>query len=219
MALQPIYDDNGEVIDHFDDGLPEEQPAAPVKEAAQQREEIPPAQTETRREEPSEVVPQSWTIPDLFKETTDLFIGTTIHHDDGDPQGPLISLFARELPDGMVHVKTFRAEELSQRAFLDNLQKGIAATMQAHFLAWAERQRKKLEDEAKRKARTTQASAKSSSTGASVPTTSTASSTGASVPTPSQTSSSAQAQKATKSVPKEAAKKPEQKYATVSMFD
>lgn len=115
MVLQPIYGEDGEVIDHFDDGLLEEQPAAPVKEAAQQREEIPPPQTEARQEEPFEVAPQSWTIPDLFKGTTDLFIGTTVHHDDGDPQGPLISLFAREQPDGMVHVKTFVARERGSR--------------------------------------------------------------------------------------------------------
>ena len=202
MALQPIYGEGEQIVDHYDDGLPEEQheQKGPV-------EEIPPASLEG---EPQ----NSWTVPDMLKGMNDLFMGITVHHDDGNPQGQLVSLFVREVPDGAVHVKTFRAAELSELAFLDNLQKGIAVTMQAHFLTWTEQQRKKLVEEEKRKARASTPTTKTVSTAPS-----TATKVASSVAPTSPLTTSAPAQKPTKSsVPaKEAEKKP--KYATISMFD
>ncbi|GHP00681.1 hypothetical protein KSF_107280 [Reticulibacter mediterranei] len=207
MARQPIYDE-GVIVDYYDDGFPEEHPPAPVGETEEPPREDPQAA-------PTDALPlasPTWTVPDLLKRTNDLFIGTTIHHDDGHPQGPLISLFARELPEGgSVQVKTFRTAELSEQAFLDHLQQAIVATMQAYFLAWADRERKRLEDEAKRRARASQAPTKVTQTTApSTPTvTKTAQKTGVVASTPAKTASPV----------KEAEKKPEQKYATISMFE
>jgi hypothetical protein len=153
MAQQPIYGDNHEIIDYFDDGLPSEEASQETPEqepVVQEPVATPPAEATQAAEA---TAPSTWTVPEMLKSANDLFVGTTVHHDDGDPQGPLISLFAREVPDGPVTVRTFRAAELSQHAFLDNLQKAIAVTMQAHFLVWAEKQRKRLEEEARRKAR------------------------------------------------------------------
>ncbi|GCE32012.1 hypothetical protein KDA_74960 [Dictyobacter alpinus] len=221
MASQPIYGDNGEIVDYYDDGLPDEQSPTLVK-TAEQCEKMAQPQTEAEQEEPSENTARNWTVPDLLKGSNDLFIGVTIQHDDGDPQGPLVLLFAREVPDGVVHTKAFRAAELSQRAFLDNLQKAIAATMQLHFLAWSDRQRRRLEEEAKRKARPSQPLPKSSATTALGAANAHSSSTSATVSSTPQASPSpvpASTQKSSKATSKEATKKPEQKYATVSMFE
>lgn len=185
--LQPIYADTGEVVDHYDDGQ--------AAEVAQQEE--PPAE-------------QTWTVPDLLKGTSDLFIGMTVHHDDGHTQGPLVSLCVREVPDGPVTVKTFRAAELSEQAFLDNLQKAIAATMQVHFLAWAERQRKKLEEEAKRTARQSSTTKTTSTPAPATP-----------LPPKASTAPKTPASSTSKAAPKpsKSAEKNTTKYATISMFD
>jgi hypothetical protein len=206
MALQPIYGDGGQIVDYYDDGLPEEQPPEQHEERLPVEETSPAA----REGEPQ----NSWTVPDLLKGMNDLFIGITVHHDDGHPQGPLVSLFGRLVPDGEVHVRTFRAAELSQQTFLDNLQKGIAVTMQVHFLAWAEQQRKKLAEEEKRKARVSSSTTKTAAKAPPTPT---------KVATPVASTlthaSSASAQKTAKSqvTTEETEKKP--KYATLSMFD
>jgi len=198
MASQPIYGENGEVLDYYDDGIPEElQPAQVQETAPEQRTETPQPGLEAAQEEVAGSAPRPWVVPDMLKGANDLLIGMTVHHDDGDLQGPLVSLCVREIPDGTITVKTYRAAELSQRAFLDNLQKAIAVTMQAHFLAGAERQRRRLEEEAKRKVRQSQASTKP-----------------VSPPTPASTMV-----QPTTSPASPQALKPEKKYATVSMFD
>jgi hypothetical protein len=153
-------------------------------------------------------------VPDLLKEI-DLFIGTTIHHDNNNPQGPLISLFVRELPDGAILVRTFRATDLSERAFLDNLQKGVAVTMQAYLMTKAEQQRRRLEEDAKRKVRVS--STKTPPAEASAPT-KVASTNAPKISTkPSLATTPAPTPKSERKAPKEAEKKP--KYETISMFD
>lgn len=206
MALQPIYGEGDQIVDYYDDGQPEKQ-SPEQHEGTQAVEEVAPAS-------PKGDSQKSWTVPDLLKGMNDLFIGITVHHDDGNAQGPLVSLFVREVPDGKVHVKTFRAAELSQQAFLDNLQKGIAITMQAHFLAWAEQQRKKLVEEEKRKVRQSSSTTKTTAKAEPAPT---KVATPVAAPTPSVSTTPVQKTAKSPVTTKETEKKP--KYATISMFD
>lgn len=202
MAQQPIYDE-GVIVDYFDDGSGEQPPeASEPEQVSEEAQEETPLVPET--ESPQEEAAHPWKVPEMLR-TSDLFIGITMQHDDGNERGPLIVLHARELPEGNIHVKTFRAAELSRQAFLDDLQKGIASTMQTYLLAWADAQRKRLEEEAKRKARAAQA--RPPTPAPSVPT---ATKQGTSAASPPR--AAAPSQKPSKPAP-------DKKYTTLSMFD
>ena len=167
MAQQPIYGDNGEVVDYYEDGSREEQSPEQASGASPAQQTtpppIPPAEPPPSADEPDEPaagVSYSWQVPNILQGANDLFLGITVHSYDGHLQGPLVSVVVREVPDGSIKTNFYRAAELSQNAFLDDIQKGIAATMQSYLLDWADRQRKKLEEEAKRKARQATAAAR-----------------------------------------------------------
>lgn len=159
MATVPITDESGTVVDEYEDGTGEDvteaveagdDAAALHSEQGAPGEEVQsvPAASVGAAPAPS----QPWFPPSVLKG--DLFLGVTIHDWDGNARGPLVSLC---LPrsGGQPVVKTYRAADLTRQHFLDGLQSGIAAAFQAHLLALAEQERKRLEEEAKRKARAT----------------------------------------------------------------
>jgi len=129
-------------------------------------------------EEPIAPLLHAWSVPPILTGTNDLYIGTTLHHDESDAKDPLISLFIREVPTGdQTIVRTFRADELSDQTFLDNMQKAFAKIMQDYLLAWTQReqkQRDKVVADQKRKARQAAQPAVKPTTSTSVPTTTTA---------------------------------------------
>lgn len=217
---QPIYGENGEIVDYYDDGSPEEHPPeqAPGVSPAQQKapHPLPPPELPPTEEpvEPAVGVSYSWRVPAILQGTNDLFVGVTAHHDDGNPQGPLVSVFVREVPDGAIKTHFYRAAELSQRAFLDDIQKAIAATMQSYLLDWADRQRKKLEEEAKRKARQATASAR-------IPTPAKPAATTQPVATaqPAASKPPLPTKEPTRTPPPAPPKKNPPKYVTTSMFE
>lgn len=283
MALQPIYGENHQVVDYFDDGnagqaagelppppqptipqaggqdvpppqpqhedmtpslpppmhqheeeespeLQEEEESAEIQEQ-QEELESPELQEEQDQHEgqdehedsPSETdtgQPSAWMVPAILKRHTgDVFLGTTIHHDDGDPRGPLISVFVRDLPDGPVpiFVKTFRADELSKNSFLDTLQTALAAVMQQHLLGWADQERQKLAQQARQKTRPSSAATPTVSTVQTPKPVSTSPSTSSQTP-PASAPAQAQMQKSPKSSTAATGTTPP-KYAAVSMFD
>lgn len=129
----------------------EEQPAEQVSitEAEQSVDEEPAEQVEIHEDEDIALLPHTWTVPPILTGTNDLFIGTTLHHEEGDARGPLISQFIREVPTGNeTLVRTFRADELSDQTFLDTIQKAFAKTMQDYQLAWTQQQQKQQRDKA-----------------------------------------------------------------------
>lgn len=204
MTRQVITDENGTVIDEYDD----EQSEAPssAEESDSQEAGIPvPVPERTAMKAPAFQVPECLAAGDLY-------IGVIVQQDDGHEDGPLVSVCVH-MYDGRPETKVYRAAELSSASFLDMLQKALAATMQAYLLADAERRSKKLAEEARRaKPRAVPPPAKTLEGGSSVPSTSPAA--------PAQAPSAARP--TTAAAAEGAASKPAaatlKKYQQVSMF-
>ncbi len=209
MALLPITDENGTVIDEYDDGRGEEQasepsaPPSPVPAASPP----PPVQAHVA---PAAPTAGSAEDPTSF-EASDVFIGITLHRQDGHPQGRLVSVCIHNF-SGIPVVKTFREADLSVKARLDNMQKAIQTTMQPFFLDLSNRRQKKLEQEAKRAQATTRQITPARP--AQPPSSSTQESQKLAPPT----SSAAAAQPAAKTAEKKKPERPASKYQQISMF-
>ncbi|SRR5579884_3108657 len=217
MALLPITDENGTVIDEYDDGRGEEQasePSAPPSSVAQASSTVashvpaapPPVQAHVAPATPA----GSAEDPTSF-EASDVFIGITLHRQDGHPQGRLVSVCIHNF-SGIPVVKTFREADLSTKARLDNMQKAIQTTMQPFFLDLSNRRQKKLEQEAKRAQATTRQIPPARP--AQPPSSSTQTSQKSAPPT----SSAAAAQPAAKTAEKKKPERPASKYQQISMF-
>ena len=142
MTRQVITDEDGTVIDEYDDEQSRDE--APSTEESDSQE----AGTPVPAPERNALRAQAFQVPECLA-AGDLYIGAIVQQDDGHEDGPLVAVCVH-MYDGRPETKAYRAAELSSMSFLDTLQKGLAATMQAYLLADAERRSKKLAEEARR---------------------------------------------------------------------
>ncbi len=175
MAIQPVTNAQGEVIDEYDDGQPDA--PAPESRAAHQQGQPPGGPPVDSRQAPAETAPDPTTLisqreppassvqqpvsagkaekedPTDF-EQSDVKIEILLHRAGGDPQGRLVSVLIHNF-SGPPATQDFREADLTDRARLDSIHRAIYPVMQRFLLDLAARKQKKLEDEAKRAPRPT----------------------------------------------------------------
>jgi len=170
MALQPITNKQGEVIDEYDDGQPNA--PAPESHAAHQQEQPPggppvgsvqasaetapdPTTLISQREPPTSSTQQPASAGKAEKEDptdfeqSDVKIEILLHRASGDPQGRLVSVLIHNF-SGPPATQDFREADLTDKARLDSVHRAIYPVMQRFLLDLAARKQKKLEEEAKR---------------------------------------------------------------------
>ena len=175
MAIQPVTNAQGEVIDEYGDG--QLNAPAPESHAARQQEQPPggppvgsqptPAETApdpttlmSQREPPGHQAQQPASAGKAEKEDptdfeqSDVKIEILLHRAGGDPQGRLVSVLIHNF-SGPPATQDFREADLSDRARLDSIHRAIYPVMQRFLLDLAARKQKKLEEEAKRAPRPT----------------------------------------------------------------
>ncbi len=162
MAIRPITNEQGEVIDEYDDG----QPSAPAPEshAAYQQEQPPGSAPVDSRQVPAETAPDPTTLisqreppassvqqpasagkaekedPTDF-EHSDVKIEILLHRAGGDPQGRLVSVLIHNF-SGPPATQDFREADLTDRARLDSIHRAIYPVMQRFLLDLAARKQK-----------------------------------------------------------------------------
>jgi len=170
MAIQPITNKQGEVIDEYDDGQPDA--PAPESHAAHQQEQPPGGPPVSSEQAPADTAPDPTTLisqreppassaqqpasagkaekedPTDF-EHSDVKIEILLHRAGGDPQGRLVSVLIHNF-SGPPVTQDFREADLTDRARLDSIHRAIYPVMQRFLLDLAARKQKKLEEEAKR---------------------------------------------------------------------
>ncbi len=170
MAIRPVTNELGEVIDEYDDGQPNA--SAPESHAAHQQGQPPGSPPAGSEQAPVETAPDPATLisqrqppahpaqqpasagkaekedPTDF-EQSDVKIEILLHRAGGDPQGRLVSVLIHNF-SGPPATQDFREADLSDRARLDSIHRAIYPVMQRFLLDLAARKQKKLEEEAKR---------------------------------------------------------------------
>ena len=141
MAMQPITDAQGHIIDEYDDNEPEE---------AKPDHLIEPSSDITVPEAALPVRVQKEDVTDF--DQSDVVIQITLQRADGHPQGRLVSVVIHNF-SGQPMIQDYREAELTDKARLDTIQRAIYPVMQRFLLDLAGRKQKKLEEEAKRVSR------------------------------------------------------------------
>lgn len=170
MAIQPITDEEGNVIDEYDDGreaLPPDAKgtATPAKQAvasevnAAQQEGEADGHVESASSQPHSSPPQPAPAAIQKEDATDfdasdVLIQIMLQRADGHPQGRLVSVVIHNF-SGQPIIADYREAELTDQARLDSIQRAIYPVMQRFLLELSGRKQKKLEEEAKRAPRLT----------------------------------------------------------------
>jgi len=184
MALRPVTNEQGDIIDEYDDGQPNA--SAAESQAVHQQEQPPGGPPADGRQAPAETAPDPTTLisqreppvqpaqqpagvgkvekedPTDF-ERSDVKIEILLHRASGDSQGRLVSVLIHNF-SGPPATQDFREADLTDKARLDSIHRAIYPVMQRFLLDLAARKQKKLEEEAKRSPRPAPKAASSPST-------------------------------------------------------